>query len=88
MRAFARCRVESTRTSASARARAGSETCARMTRSEEVETPSEGVDVEGCVTRARETRRSRGDVSHRERDGVSRETRRARRWVMTRPRDD
>jgi hypothetical protein len=59
-----------------------------MTRSEEVETPSEGVDVDGCVTRARETRRSRGDVSHRERDGVSRETRWARRWVMTRPRDD
>ena len=54
----------------------------------EVETPSEGVDVDGCVTRARETRRSRGDVSHRERDGVSRETRWARRWVMTRPRDD
>jgi len=41
-----------------------------MTRREEVETPSEGVDVDGCVTRARETRRSRGDVSHRERDGV------------------
>ena len=41
-----------------------------MTRREEVETPSEGVDVDGCVTRARETRRSRGDVSHRDRDGV------------------